>query len=395
MRGLNRRGIAGPVARTLAAIGAVTAVLLSMVVFAFPASAKTDGPTYRVIQILSGSSLHHWYTPYGSRKLRREPLTQPDDITRLGGDMFTAFQNGIGPQGQASSDGNRFSTIVEYTLSGAVLRQWDVKGHCDGLTADPATGLVVATVNEDLNSSLFTIDPSTGQVVHYAYNKNPLPHNGGTDAIEFYDGLMLISASAPGTIGAPAPRPNYPAVYSVTLNQANRVAYVQALFYDESDATAANGPHAGETVRLGLTDPDSNEDVPFVAPRFAGDFMLTSQGDKEQIYVRGAGTRYQHLSVLDLSQSVDDTAWATARHGAFYTTDNSDGDVYAVIGTFQPGTVFVAVTPCDANNAPATCPAPGFPPHYLGQLNMFTGQITPVSLRGPRLENQGMVFVPL
>jgi hypothetical protein len=279
-------------------------------------------------------------------------------------------------------------------LSGAVANQWDVRGHCDGLTADPATGLVVATVNEDLNSSLFTIDPFNSRVVHYAYSKNPLPHNGGTDAIEFSHGLMLISASAPGTIGAAAPEPYYPAVYIVTLSQAKLVAYVRALFYDESYATAANGPQVGTPVKLGLTDPDSNEVVPYTAPRFPGDFMLTSQGDKEQIYVHDAGSRHQHLWVLGLSQSVDDTAWATTWQGAFYTTDNSGDTVDAITGAFRPGTVFVAVTPCDANGAPATCPAPGFPPHYLGQLNMYTGHISAVSLRGPGVEPQGMIFVP-
>jgi hypothetical protein len=389
-----RHAIAIPTARALTVLGAVTALLLAMVGLALPAGAKADNPTYQVRVVLNGMSLHHTYTRAGSHVVHSEPLTQPDDITRYGGDLFTAFQNGIGPQGQASTDGNRDSTIVEFTLYGSVVHHWDVLGHCDGLTANPATGLVVGTVNEDANSSLFTINPVSAKVVHYSYNKNPLPHNGGTDAISFYHGLMLISASAPGTVGAAAPQPYYPAVYEVTLDQANRVAHVKALFYDESYATAANGPHFLHTVRLGLTDPDSNEDVPGVAPRFAGDFMLTSQGDKEQIYVQNPGTRYQHLWVLDLSQSVDDTAWSTAWNGAFYAA-NHDGDtIDRVSGLFWPGTVFVAVTPCDANNAPATCPAPGFPPNYLGQLNMFTGQITPVSLRGPYLGPQGMIYVP-
>jgi len=179
----------------------------------------------------------------------------------------------------------------------------------------------------------------------------------------------------------------------VTLDATTHVAFFRALFYDESRATAANGPHFGKTVKLALTDPDSNEVVPPSAPRFGGDFMLTSQGDKEQIYVHGAGTRYQHLSVLALSQSVDDTAWATAWHGAFYATDHDGDTVDVIAGTFWPGTVFVAVTPCDAGNAPATCPAPGFPANYLGQLNMYTGQITPVKLHGVRLEPQGLIFV--
>ena len=341
--------------------------------------------------ILSGSSLHHWYTKAGSSKRYREALTQPDDITRIGRYLFTGFQNGIGPQGQASTDGNRDSTIVEFTAFGGVVNQWDIRGKCDGLTANPATGLVVATVNEDANSSLYTINPFSGQVVHYQYNK-PLPHNGGTDAISFYNGLMLISASAPGTVGASAPQPYYPAVYVVTPNQSNRVAYVQALFFDESQATAANGKHIGQPVKLGLTDPDSNEVVPALAPRFSGDFMLTSQGDKEQIYVHNAGIRHQHLWVLDLSQSVDDTAWATTFAGVLFATDHDADTVNVVTGFFRPGTAFVAVTPCDANDAPATCPAPGFPPNYLGTLNMFTGKITAVSTVGASLEPQGMIF---
>ena len=386
------RAITRRAAKPLTAIGAVMAVLLAMAILALPASAKTTRPTYDVRHILSGQSLHHWYTKAGSSKWYWERLTKPDDITTLGGELFATFQNGVGPQGQASTDGNRDSTIVEFTPWGSVIRQWDLRGKCDGLTASGSTG-VVATVNEDANSSLYTIDPWTSRVVHYSYSKNPLPHNGGTDAISFYHGHMLISASAPGTSGAAAPNAAYPAVYSVNLDVANQVAYVYPLFYDEAKATAANGPHAGKTVRLALTDPDSNEVVPWVAPRFAGEFMLTSQGDKEQIYVSGAGTWYQHLSVLSLSQSVDDTAWATAWHGAFFTTDNNGDTVNVITGMFWPGTVFVAVTPCDANGAPATCPGPGYPPNYLGQLNMYTGHISPVSLRGPTIQPQGMIFI--
>jgi hypothetical protein len=395
MHKLGRPGIGRRSAMLVAALGAVAAVLVAMTALALPASAKVhwSTSTYTVRVILSGKSLHHWYTKAGSRKRYSEPLSQPDDITRVGNDLFSGFQNGLGPQGQASPDGNRDSTIVEYTLYGAVVNQWDVVGHCDGLTANPYNGLVVATVNEDAHSSLYTINPFTSRVVHYSYNKNPLPHNGGTDAISFDDGLMLISASAPGTVGAPAPQPYYPAVYKVTLDRANRVAYVHALFYNESHATAANGPHSGHPVKLGLTDPDSNEVVPGFAPRFAGDFMLTSQGDKEQIYVHAPASRHQHLWVLDLSQSVDDTAWSTSWNGALYADSTGTDTVDVITGSFRPGTAFVAVTPCDANNAPATCPGPGFPPNYLGHLDMYTGHINRVSVRGAALHPQGMIFV--
>ena len=122
--------------------------------------------------------------------------------------------------------------------------------------------------------------------------------------------------------------------------------------------------------------PDSNEVVPHHGPRFAGDFMLTSQGDKEQIFVSHAGTSHQALSVLKLSDSVDDTAWPSDSSGAIYTTDNSNNTVNKITGPFKRGSVYVADTPCDANDAPASCPAPGFPPNYLGEIDPWTGTIS-------------------
>ncbi len=327
---------------------------------------------------------------------QEEPISQPDDITQLAGHIFVGFQNGVGPQGQASSTGNTDSTIVEFNLRGDEVAQWDVAGKCDGLTADPAIGGVIATVNEDANSSMYVIDPTAGtSPVHYRYDK-PLPSRGGTDAIEVYHEMILVSASAPGTTGAAAPQPTYPAVYRVVLHEPLRVASIRPLFYDEARARVANTDSAdrGKTVRLMLTDPDSNEDVPAFADRFAGDFMLTSQGDKEQIFVSDAGTRRQKLSVLTLSDSVDDTAWPSDRAGAIYTTDNSDNTVYRITGPFARGEVLVADTPCDANDAPSTCPAPGFTANYLGQLDLDTGVISRVDLHGPAVAPQGMLFVP-
>ena len=321
-------------------------------------------------------------------------ISQPDDITYLGGHIFVGFQNGIGPQGQASTTGNRDSTVVEFNLHGHAVDQWDVVGKCDGVTADPLDGQVIATVNEDANSSIYLIDPG-GKAVHYRYNV-PLPSHGGTDAIEVYHGLILLSASAPGTTGAAAPQPSYPAVYRATFTARTHVATVKTLFGDEAFATVANTNSAqrGKRVRLALTDPDSNEDVPSYADRFAGDFMLTSQGDKEQIFVSHAGTSHQALSVLKLSDSVDDTAWPSDSSGAIYTTDNSNNTVNKITGPFKRGSVYVADTPCDANDAPASCPAPGFPPNYLGELNPDTGVITRVDLHGPAAAAQGMLFLP-
>jgi hypothetical protein len=343
--------------------------------------------TNRVFAV--GSALKH-ATAKGT-----QPLSKPDDITSLGGHIFVAFQNGVGPQGQPSPTGNTDSTVVEFDLQGHDVAQWELTGKCDGLTADPAIDRVIATVNEDANSSMYLIDPvAASQPVHYRYSE-PLPSKGGTDAIEIDNGLILVSASAPGTTGAAAPKASYPAVYRVVLGP-SEIAAVHPLFYDEDQATVANTPAAasGHVAHLALTDPDSNEVVPAYAERFAGDFMLTSQGDKEQIFVTDAGGAHQTLSVLKLSDSVDDTAWPSDSSGALYATDNGNDTVNKVTGAFQRGSVLVAVTPCDANGAPNTCPGPGYAANHLGVLDPDTGVITAAVVQGPAVAAQGLLFLP-
>ena len=163
----------------------------------------------------------------GSTVSHTETLSDPDDISRLGNDLFVGFQNGVGPQGEASPDGNRDSTVVEFTMSGSVVAQWDVVGKTDGVTADPGLG-VLATVNEDAHSSLYLINPtapSSSAVTHFAYSE-ALPHGGGTDAISIDHGKILISASAPGTTGTAAPQPTYPAVYTATLDASTKIAKI-------------------------------------------------------------------------------------------------------------------------------------------------------------------------
>ena len=53
----------------------------------------------------------------------------------------------------------------------------------------------------------------------------------------------------------------------------------------------------------------------------------------------------------------------------------------------------MAVTPCNDNNAPSTCPGPGYPQNYLGQLNPQTGAITRIAV-GAATAPKGMLFVP-
>jgi hypothetical protein len=340
-----------------------------------------------VKQIAFGSTLKHSFQPNGTGATITGSLTQPDDIVALGGKLYVGFQNSVGPQGEAAPSGNLDSTLVEFTPTGSVVKQWDLTGKIDGMGANPATGQVIVTVNEDSKSSLYTV--SGGTATHYSYSPSPLPHMGGTDGVAVDQGKILISASAPGTGGkAPA---SAAAVYAVTLNAGTKTATATPFFADNATATGVNAPNAGKTVTLALTDPDSNLVVPSGSPSFAGDFMLNSQGDQELIFSAASG---QNLQLLKISNPVDDSAWATSASGTLYTTDSGADSVDAITGPFKPGTVYTAVAPCNANSAPAVCPAPPqYGPNYLGTIDLKTGAVGKVTVIGP-VAPKGMVFVP-
>src|SRR6516162_6004733 len=248
-------------------------------------------------QIVFGELLKHSFQPGGTGAMQTERLSQPDDIVAAGGHLYVGFQNGVGSQGEPSGSGNMDSTLIEITPAGHVVKQWDMTGKIDGMGADPATGRVFASVNEDSKSSLYVL--SGGTVTHYTYAQSPLPHMGGTDAISVFNGKILVSASAPGTSGT-APK-DAAAVYVVTLNAAAKTAAVAPFFAINAKATGVNGSNAGKTVTLALTDPDSNMVMPSSSPKFPGDFMLNSQGDLQLIF---SGPSGQNLQVVKLSQAV-------------------------------------------------------------------------------------------
>jgi hypothetical protein len=358
-------------------------------------SHKTDGGSSSLVvsPVLLGASLSHSFTTATSTTPVSAPLSNIDDLTQLGDSLFVVFQNGVGPMGEASTSGNLDSTVVEFTPSGHVLGQWDVAGRVDGMVADPQLHGVIATVNEDGNTSLYVIQPTAAtsqQVTHYSYDAG-LIHGGGTDAISLVNSQILISASAPGTTLLPAPNATFPAVYVVQLNASTQVAKLTPLFFDEDAATVANaGPTQGTTTNLALTDPDSSTIVPRSAERFGGTYVMNSQGDQQQIFVSGAGTSHQSLSVLSLSQSVDDTAWATSRSGRLYATDSAVNAVDVISGHLSTSIPYTVATPCNANSAPTPCTAA----NYFASINPSTGAVTPVTLGGTTLSPKGaLIFV--
>jgi len=136
----------------------------------------------------------------------------------------------------------------------------------------------------------------------------------------------------------------------------------------------------GKASRLNLSDPDSTETVPAGAARFAGDLLLDSQGDSQQVYLARPGTAQQKARVLNLGTQVNDTAFATAATGTLYVTDNANNTLVAIKGRFAPGQAMVA--------APADSTVHGF----VGRLDLATGHIAPfaVGFASPA----GLLFVP-
>ena len=118
--------------------------------------------------------------------------------------------------------------------------------------------------------------------------------------------------------------------------------------------------------------------------------MLNSQGDEELIFSGASG---QNLQVLKISNSVDDIAWATSATGTLYTSDATSNTIDAITGTFTLGTAYTAVTPCNANSAPSTCPAPGYPANSLGTIDLTSGKVGTVATAGLVMP-KGLIFVP-
>jgi hypothetical protein len=275
--------------------------------------------------------------------------TGADDIASLAGDVFVGWQNGVGTKGEPNPvTGQSAGTLVEYDSTGRTLGSWSLTGKIDGLGADPSHQRLIATVNEDGNSSLYTITPgapATQQVRHYTYAPAPdsgtsggVLTGGGTDAVTVYGGQIYLSASNP----TPA---NATAMFRVLLNRGTGQASLTPTFADNATATDAI---TGASVTLALTDPDSNANVPLSSPRFAGQLVLAAQADQQLVFARGLRSRDAQLTRLALSHEgqsagVDDVRWSESQSGTLLVVDRGATAVYAVTGPFSAGEAFASL----------------------------------------------------
>ena len=349
-------------------------------VFAAAAAPTLSWATPKVPLVHPVVFAHH---PDGSSK--------PDDITTLGGLIYVTYQNDAGKDGTPVGS---FSTIIAYDSTGRSVATYTIPGRCDGLTADPTHNQILATANEDLNSSLFVITPGTVQPKHHTYSPDPAQtgsdgSNGGTDAISVTpSGTLYVAHSNPDP-KLPAPN-NAAAVYTMTLR--GTTAQLKPLF-GVNDPAAAIGAGSGPATPMGLTDPDSNQYLPALG---GGTLIQGAQGDSKLVMATNLGSVKPTLKQLKLTNAttprhgaatpqVDDIVEVTGP-GTLYAVDQGPSAlVYAMdTSSITPGTFFAS------QPAPSTGDLPNDP--GLRVVDLTTGVVTPVA--AGLISPKGLLFVP-
>lgn len=286
---------------------------------------------------------------------------KPDSVDSDGSHVFVSYQN----KGNATGTNHVPSTIVEYSMSGQVLKTFSVPEHNDGMRIDPMTHLLWVSSNEDANAKLFSIDTTTGAMTRYQLS-TPL-HGGGYDDIEFLGGHAYIMGSNPALNKSGVN--TGPVINRFTIS--GGAATMTPLLMGNAMATDIA---SGSKVALNEVDPDSLTIDP------AGDLVLDNQGGSELVFLHHPGTSSQTVSRLQLGTQVDDSVWTTAPHGLLLVVDGKQNAIYAVTSQFVSNTIYT--------EAPGDSGVAGF----VGTVDRSTGTISPViiGLGSPT----GLMFVP-
>jgi len=302
--------------------------------------------------------------PYTVSVFAQSPngVSQPDSIVQWHDHVIVGFQNHVAKDG---SDG-KSSTIVEFSLDGAVQRAFQVPGHNDGLRIINRSFLW-ALQNEDANPNLVVIDLRSGLQTQYQFS--PTPHGGGYDDIAVKGGSIYFTASNPNLDSNGVN--DFPALVRATLS-GNSVV-LEPVLYGNGEATDFS---TGKTTSLNLTDPDSMT----VDPR--GNIVFVSQADSVLVFVHKPLEADQAAGVLPLSSSVtgpggatitiDDTAFAPRGAVVLLVTDVQGGIIYKIERPARPAFGFKpGFAPGQAYSASDTL-------GLVGTLDVDTGFITPI-----------------
>ncbi len=288
----------------------------------------------------------------------------PDSITTGKNSIWVEYGDSAKSNGSGGS-----STIVQYDLLGTAQNTYTLPGLADGLKVDPATGDVWALQNQDGNSTLTLIDPSTKQVSAPLSYASP-PYTYGADSSRGYDDVAFIGPK-------------------VFLSYTNPVNPGDAVIQQLTNGTAPFGLlQTTDVLRLGdtgtnlvtgelnqplpVTDPDSLKSLP------DGSLILTGEGDKAFTIVTNPGTTEQTASFVTLpagSSSPDDVIMPTTTSGTFFISNQNDNDIVAA-----------KVTDLNTNDLYASVGT------AVDQIDPTTGTVTPI-ITGLNAAH-GLLFMP-
>jgi hypothetical protein len=313
--------------------------------FSGPAAAQTANSPY-VLSVFAKSAAGY---------------SQPDSIAVGPDSVFVGFQNHAAKDG---SDG-KSSTIIQYSLTGAVMRTFSVQGHNDGLRLVGEDSLW-ALQNEDAHANLVIIDlKSGGQQVFFP----AAPHGGGYDDLRVFHDQIFMTASNPNLDSNGVN--HFPALVRVRVVGSGLVLDPVLM----GNAAAIDIP-TGAPVTLNLTDPDS------LSVDQRGNLVLDSQADAELVLIRHPLTEDQTVGRISITTAagpttVDDTAFVPEGRSFMLFSDVNANTVYRLDAKFgfEPGTAY------------STSDTAGI----VGVLNLDNGVLAPIATGFG--STRGMVFV--
>jgi hypothetical protein len=284
---------------------------------------------------------------------------QPDSIVQWRNSVLVGFANGVAKDG---SDG-KSSTIVQYSMTGAVQRTFSVQGHNDGLRV-VGDDQLWALQNEDANPSIEVIDLVGGSTTTYT---PAAPHGGGYDDLRVVGDDIYMTASNPNLDAAGVNV--FPALVRVKLSGGS--VDLEPVLYGNSSAIDIA---TGSAITLNLTDPDSLS----VDPR--GNIVVDSQADAVLVFVHHPLAHDQTAGQISIqgSTTLDDTAFAPRGPSFALFTDIGGNTIYrldnAVFG-FEPGTAYSTSDTLGTVNV----------------LNVDNGNLTPIATGFK--STRGMIFI--
>ncbi len=304
--------------------------------------------------------------------------TAPDSITDGNGSIWVEYGNNVDSTGVIPGT----STIVQYSQSGAIQQTYQIAGEVDGLKFNPVTGMVWALQNQDANSTLSLINPTTHAVTGpftyappyvYGPNSGPNANNGrGYDDVAFRGDQVFLSYTNPAS-------PTDPVLQ--LLNQGDNPSGM---------LTTTNELYAYQT---GIPSPD----IDSLKTTPNGSLVLTSEGDGipasdgRFTIIQNPGEATQRVFNVRVTdgmgnnvQGMDDVIFPNAKSGTLYVADGASDDVFAVkLSGLDPNTAIVSLGSFGE----------------VGLVNLITGVATPLidgsDVPGGSLSSpHGLDFVP-